>query len=99
MHTKNVEELFVIVIESWTLFCDFYLSKKDVFFTCRVMKQHLREARAQVVDFLILGLAGVCLGMLAKVRDETFGMEGYTYTVIAVCKLVMHLLLFLKYDC
>nr|XP_029119783.1 ABC transporter G family member 28-like [Elaeis guineensis] len=56
----------------------------------RVMKQHLREARAQVVDFLILGLAGVCLGMLAKVRDETFGMEGYTYTVIAVsllCKI------------
>ncbi|KAG1354941.1 putative ABC transporter G family member 28-like [Cocos nucifera] len=56
----------------------------------RVMKQRLREARTQVVDFLILGLAGVCLGMLAKVRDETFGLEGYTYTVIAVsllCKI------------
>lgn len=95
MHTKNVEELSVIVMECWTLLC---LSKKDVFFTCRVMKQRLREARIQVVDLLILGLAGVCLGLLAKVRDETFGFQGYTYTVISVCKLVMHLLLFLKYD-
>jgi hypothetical protein len=53
---------------------------------CRVGKQRLREARAQAVDYLILLLAGICLGTLAKVSDETFGVVGYTYTVIAVCK-------------
>ncbi|CAN6487352.1 unnamed protein product [Victoria cruziana] len=36
------------------------------------------------MDFLILLLAGACLGTLAKVNDETFGALGYTYTVIAV---------------
>lgn len=56
-------------------------------FMFRVGKQRLREARIQGVDFLILCLAGVCLGTLAKVSDETFGALGYTYTVIAVCKL------------
>jgi hypothetical protein len=35
---------------------------------------------------MILCLAGICLGTLAKVSDETFGALGYTYTVIAVCK-------------
>lgn len=49
-------------------------------------KQRLREARIQIVDYLILLLAGACLGTLAKVKDETFGSLGYTYTVIAVCK-------------
>lgn len=52
----------------------------------RVGKQRLREARVQGIDFLILGLAGVCLGTLAKVNDESFGATGYTYTIIAVCK-------------
>lgn len=52
----------------------------------RVVKQRLREARVQGVDFLILCLAGVCLGTLAKMSDETFGALGYTYTIIAVCK-------------
>jgi len=42
------------------------------------------------VDYLILCLAGICLGTLAKVSDETFGALGYTYTVIAVCKYAMH---------
>ncbi|KAL9264023.1 ABC transporter G family member 28-like protein, partial [Drosera capensis] len=53
-------------------------------------KQRLREARIQAVDYLILLLAGACLGTLAKVSDETFGALGYTYTVIAVsllCKI------------
>ncbi|GKV40961.1 hypothetical protein SLEP1_g48546 [Rubroshorea leprosula] len=34
--------------------------------------------------------ASRCLGPLSKVRDETFGVLGYTYTVIAVsllCKI------------
>ncbi|PIA26834.1 hypothetical protein AQUCO_08700012v1 [Aquilegia coerulea] len=56
----------------------------------RVGKQRLRESRIQVVDFLILLLAGACLGTLAKVSDETFGALGYSYTVIAVsllCKI------------
>ncbi|XP_062172660.1 ABC transporter G family member 28 [Alnus glutinosa] len=59
-------------------------------FLGRVGKQRLREARPQAVDFLILLLAGICLGTLAKVSDETFGSLGYTYTVIAVsllCKI------------
>ncbi|XP_062221516.1 ABC transporter G family member 28-like isoform X2 [Phragmites australis] len=56
----------------------------------RCGKQRLREARIQGVDYLILCLAGICLGTLAKVSDETFGALGYTYTVIAVsllCKI------------
>ncbi|KAG8064238.1 hypothetical protein GUJ93_ZPchr0004g38342 [Zizania palustris] len=56
----------------------------------RCGKQRLREARIQGVDYLILGLAGICLGTLAKVSDESFGALGYTYTVIAVsllCKI------------
>ncbi|KAK1323780.1 ABC transporter G family member 28 [Acorus calamus] len=60
------------------------------YFLGRVGKQRLREARIQGVDFLILFLAGACLGTLAKVSDETFGALGYTYTVIAVsllCKI------------
>ncbi|PKA47787.1 ABC transporter G family member 28 [Apostasia shenzhenica] len=60
------------------------------YFLGRVGKQRLREARILGVDFLILGLAGVCLGTLAKVSDESFGAVGYTYTVIAVsllCKI------------
>lgn len=54
------------------------------YFLGRVGKQRLREARIQGVDYLILGLAGVCLGTLAKMSDETFGKLGYTFTVIAV---------------
>lgn len=62
----------------------------------RVGKQRLREARIQAVDYLILLLAGACLGTLAKVSDETFGVVGYTYTVIAVCKFTDLSLVFLK---
>lgn len=53
----------------------------------RVGKQRLREARGQAADYLILLLAGACLGTLAKANDEEFGALGYTYTIIAVCKL------------
>ncbi|XP_016724153.2 ABC transporter G family member 28 [Gossypium hirsutum] len=56
----------------------------------RLLKQRLREVRTQVVDYLILLLAGICLGTLAEVSDETFGAMGYTYTVIGVsllCKI------------
>ncbi|KAK3041012.1 hypothetical protein RJ639_026724 [Escallonia herrerae] len=54
------------------------------YFLGRVGKQRLREARIQAVDYLILLIAGICLGTLAKVSDETFGATGYTYTIIAV---------------
>ncbi|GAB2285067.1 ABC transporter G member 28 [Dionaea muscipula] len=60
------------------------------YFLGRVGKQRLREARIQAVDYLILLLAGACLGTLAKVSDESFGAAGYSYTVIAVsllCKI------------
>ncbi|KAH9700482.1 ABC transporter G family member 28 [Citrus sinensis] len=60
------------------------------YFLGRVGKQRLREAKIQVVDYLILLLAGICIGTLAKVSDENFGATGYTHTVIAVsllCKI------------
>lgn len=50
-------------------------------------KQRLREARIQAIDYLILLLAGACLGLIAKSGDESFGAAGYTYTVIATCEL------------
>lgn len=66
------------------LFCQYK------YFLGRVAKQRLREAKTQAIDYLILLLAGACLGSLAKANDETFGAIGYTYTVIAVsllCKI------------
>ncbi|KAK9117898.1 hypothetical protein Scep_015991 [Stephania cephalantha] len=60
------------------------VSQQYKYFLGRVGKQRLRDARIQAVDFLILLLAGACLGTLAKVSDETFGALGYTYTVIGV---------------
>ncbi|KAM7526196.1 hypothetical protein LguiA_016098 [Lonicera macranthoides] len=60
------------------------------YFLGRVGKQRLREAKTLAGDYLILFLAGACLGTLAKVSDETFGANGYTYTIIAVsllCKI------------
>ncbi|XP_074379277.1 putative white-brown complex homolog protein 30 [Apium graveolens] len=60
------------------------------YFLGRVGKQRLREARGQAADYLILLLAGACLGTLAKANDEEFGALGYTYTIIAVsllCKI------------
>ncbi|XP_016550690.1 ABC transporter G family member 24 isoform X7 [Capsicum annuum] len=56
----------------------------------RVSKQRLREAKMQAIDYLILLVAGACLGSLTKVRDESFGAPGYTHTIIAVsllCKI------------
>ncbi|RZC76969.1 hypothetical protein C5167_001143 [Papaver somniferum] len=56
--------------------CKYYLG--------RISKQRLRESKIQAVDFLILFLAGTCLGLLAKVSDENFGAAGYTYTIAAL---------------
>lgn len=52
----------------------------------RVAKQRMRDARVQAADYLILLLAGACLGTMAEVSDVSFGYTGYQYTVIAVCK-------------
>lgn len=52
----------------------------------RVSKQRLRDAKTQAVDYLILLIAGACLGSLTKANNATFGYGAYTYTIIAVCK-------------
>lgn len=60
------------------------------YFLGRVGKQRLRDARIQAADYLILLLAGACLGTLTNAGDESFGAAGYTYTIIAVsllCKI------------
>lgn len=60
------------------------------YFIGRLGKQRLREAKMQAIDYLILLVAGACLGSLTKVRDESFGAPGYTHTIIAVsllCKI------------
>ncbi|XP_022765394.1 ABC transporter G family member 24-like isoform X2 [Durio zibethinus] len=54
------------------------------YFLGRVGKQRIREAKVQAIDYLILLLAGACLGTLTKTSDENFGAVGYTYTIIAV---------------
>ncbi|CAL5404537.1 unnamed protein product [Camellia sinensis] len=59
-------------------------------FLGRLGKQRFREAKIQVIDYLILLLAGACLGSLTKVSDAQFGAAGYTYTIIGVsllCKI------------
>ncbi|KAK8468172.1 hypothetical protein PHAVU_007G243200 [Phaseolus vulgaris] len=61
--------------------------KQYKYFLIRVGKQRLRESKIQAIDYLILLLAGACLGSLTKARDRSFGADGYTYTVIAVCLL------------
>ncbi|KAJ3679882.1 hypothetical protein LUZ60_016160 [Juncus effusus] len=56
----------------------------------RVVKQRLRDAKGQAIDYLILGLAGTCLGMIARLSDTNFGIPGYIYTIIAIsllCKI------------
>ncbi|XWS07978.1 hypothetical protein CRYUN_Cryun41cG0037500 [Craigia yunnanensis] len=54
------------------------------YFIGRVGKQRMREAKIQATDYLILLLAGACLGTLAKTSNENFWAVGYTYTIIAV---------------
>ncbi|VAH15942.1 unnamed protein product [Triticum turgidum subsp. durum] len=50
----------------------------------RVAKQRLREATQQAVDYLILCIAGICIGTITKVNDDTLGAASYGYTIIAV---------------
>ncbi|XP_011077275.1 ABC transporter G family member 24 [Sesamum indicum] len=60
------------------------------YFLGRVGKQRMREAKTQAVDYLILLIAGACLGSLTKANEASFGFAAYTYTIIAVsllCKI------------
>ncbi|GKU91684.1 hypothetical protein SLEP1_g5518 [Rubroshorea leprosula] len=54
------------------------------YFLGRVTKQRIREAKLQAVDYLILLLAGACLGSLPTMTDQNFGSVSYGYTIIAV---------------
>ena len=53
---------------------------------CRLVKQRFREARVQIQDYVILLLAGVCLGPLSIMKDSNIGVTGYFYTLIALGK-------------
>ncbi|KAL0796590.1 hypothetical protein Bca101_067967 [Brassica carinata] len=60
------------------------------YFLGRIAKQRMREAKLQATDYLILLLAGACLGSLIKASDKDFGAPGYIYSIIAVsllCKI------------
>ncbi|CAL4933868.1 unnamed protein product [Urochloa decumbens] len=50
----------------------------------RVAKQRLRESAQQAADYLILCIAGICIGTIARVRDDSFGVASYGYTIMAV---------------
>ncbi|GMH13310.1 hypothetical protein Nepgr_015151 [Nepenthes gracilis] len=54
------------------------------YFLGRISKQRLREARLLATDYLILLIAGACLGSITKINDANFGASDYSYTVIAV---------------
>ncbi|KAK9684002.1 hypothetical protein RND81_10G179800 [Saponaria officinalis] len=54
------------------------------YFLGRITKQRLREAKLLATDYLILLLAGACLGAISKISDENFGAGGYSYTIIAI---------------
>ncbi|KAK1435134.1 hypothetical protein QVD17_00894 [Tagetes erecta] len=90
------QEFKQIVLMKNDTFSSYFARRKDLsnrvtpgvlqqyrFFLGRVAKQRVREARLQAVDFLLLLIAGISLGTLAKVSDENFGAVGYTYTIIA----------------
>jgi hypothetical protein len=51
---------------------------------CRVVKQRLRDVRVQLQDYIILLLAGACVGILSNMNDSNLGSSGYYYTLIAL---------------
>ncbi|CAK9171626.1 unnamed protein product [Ilex paraguariensis] len=54
------------------------------YFLGRVGKQRLREAKVQAADYLILLLAGACLGTLSKVNDDPFGATALLCKIAAL---------------
>ncbi|KAJ4845800.1 ABC transporter G member 28 [Turnera subulata] len=66
------------------------LFRQYKYYLGRIGKQRMREAKIQAIDYLILLLAGACLGSIEKVGDENFGVSAYAHTIIAVsllCKI------------
>ncbi|KAL0407094.1 UNVERIFIED_CONTAM: ABC transporter G family member 28 [Sesamum latifolium] len=56
----------------------------------RWLSSDFEKLESQSIDYLILLLAGACLGLISKGGDENFGAPGYTYTIIAtslLCKI------------
>jgi hypothetical protein len=51
---------------------------------CRIVKQRLRDIRVQLQDYIILLLAGACVGILSNMSDSNLGSGGYYYTLIAL---------------
>ena len=50
----------------------------------RLAKQQFREARILVQDYIILLIAGACLGVLSNMKDTNLGSQGYHFTIIAL---------------
>ncbi|CAM6102781.1 unnamed protein product [Calypogeia fissa] len=55
----------------------------------RATKQRFRESRLVVQDYIILLLAGICLGILSNWQDVSIWEQGYQYTLICLALLVM----------
>lgn len=47
-------------------------------------KQRFREARLHLQDYIILLIAGACLGVLSNMKDINLGSQGYHFTLIAL---------------
>ncbi|KAG7032987.1 ABC transporter G family member 28 [Cucurbita argyrosperma subsp. argyrosperma] len=50
--------------------------KQYRYFLGRIGKQRLRDSKIQVIDYLILLLAGACLGSISDVSDQSFALLG-----------------------
>ncbi|CAM6065922.1 unnamed protein product [Sphagnum tenellum] len=55
----------------------------------RVAKQRFREVRVHVQDYIILLIAGACLGFLSNMKDANLGSQGYIFTITAIALLSM----------
>jgi len=66
---------------------------------CRLTRQRFRESRVQFQDYVILLLAGACLGPLSNMKDTSLGAAGYFYTLIALGKPHSFLLIGLNHHC
>ncbi|CAM6100951.1 unnamed protein product [Calypogeia fissa] len=55
----------------------------------RATKQRFRESRLVVQDYIILLLAGICVGILSNWQDVSIWEEGYQYTLICLALLIM----------
>jgi hypothetical protein len=49
-----------------------------------VAKQRFREVRVHVQDYIIMLIAGACLGFLSNMKDANLGSQGYIFTITAI---------------